>query len=248
MVRVSHVLLAAALIGAPAYAQSLTTTFNLNGSADGMMFDLTARKTIQLTGFDYHPRGGGPGIFNTIEVYYVSDRSTYEGKESDPELWTLLGRETVETVAYPPATHVDIGGLILYPGETIGIYFTEINVAPTSIARTAGPLGVFENDDLIFEDRGAAIFYPFASVFTPRVWNGTIHYEDLSYFGAGDMNCDGAFNGADIDPFFMALADPAKYVARYSYCYLFLADMNRDGRVDGADIDPFFACLAGNCP
>ncbi len=243
MVRVAHALLAAALIGAPAFAQSLTTTFDLNGSADGMMFDLTARKTIRLTGFDYHPRGGGPGIFNTIEVYYVSDRTTFEGKESNPGLWTLLGRRTVETVAYPPATHVDIGGLELHPGETIGIYFTEINVAPTSVARTAGPLGVFENDDLVFEDRGAAIFYPFASVFTPRVWNGTIHYEVLSDYAAGDLNCDGDINALDIEPFLVALFDPTGYPIQYPDCDINLGDINGDGYVDALDIEPFLELL-----
>ena len=65
---------------------------------------------------------------------------------------------------------------------------------------------------------------------------------------AGDLNCDGAFNGADIDPFFLALGDPAAYAAQFPKCDIMNGDMNRDGRVDGADIDPFFACLAGNCP
>ncbi|MCH8807305.1 MAG: hypothetical protein IH986_14645, partial [Planctomycetes bacterium] len=31
-------------------------------------------------------------------------------------------------------------------------------------------------------------------------------------FPPGDMNCDGALNGGDIDPFFLALGDPAAYL------------------------------------
>ena len=65
----------------------------------------------------------------------------------------------------------------------------------------------------------------------------------------GDLNCDGAFNGGDIDPFFLALGDPAAYVIAFPSCNPLLGDMNSDGRLDGGDIDPFFACLGGGaCP
>ena len=65
----------------------------------------------------------------------------------------------------------------------------------------------------------------------------------------GDLNCDGAFNGADIDPFFLVLGDTVRYMATFPNCCYQLADMNRDGFVNGADIDPFFACLGGvGCP
>ena len=66
---------------------------------------------------------------------------------------------------------------------------------------------------------------------------------------SGDLNCDGEVNGADIDPFFLALGDPAGYAADYPQCNHSNGDMNGDGRVNGADIDRFFACLgSGWCP
>ena len=64
----------------------------------------------------------------------------------------------------------------------------------------------------------------------------------------GDLNCDCSFDGGDIDPFFLALGDPAAYAARFPNCDPLLGDMNGDGRLDGGDIDPFFACLGGACP
>jgi hypothetical protein len=65
----------------------------------------------------------------------------------------------------------------------------------------------------------------------------------------GDMNCDGALNGADIDPFFLALGDPAGYAAQFPNCDINNGDINGDGAVNGADIDPFFECLgSGHCP
>ena len=68
-------------------------------------------------------------------------------------------------------------------------------------------------------------------------------------FGPGDLNCDGAVDGADIDPFFLALGDPAGYALQFPNCDLMLGDMNGDGAVNGADIDVFFECLgSGGCP
>ena len=64
----------------------------------------------------------------------------------------------------------------------------------------------------------------------------------------GDLNCDGAFNGADIDPFFLALGDPAGYAIQFPNCDIMLGDMNCDNLVNGADIDEFFSCLgSGGC-
>ncbi|MCH8807360.1 MAG: hypothetical protein IH986_14930 [Planctomycetes bacterium] len=65
----------------------------------------------------------------------------------------------------------------------------------------------------------------------------------------GDTNCDGLFNGGDIDAFFFALADPAQWETRFPLCDLLCAaDINGDARVNGGDIDPFFRALGGNGP
>ena len=66
----------------------------------------------------------------------------------------------------------------------------------------------------------------------------------------GDANCDGIFNGGDIDPFFEALGDPVAWQANHPGCGLLcVADINHDGLVNGGDIDPFFRALgAGSCP
>jgi hypothetical protein len=58
-----------------------------------------------------------------------------------------------------------------------------------------------------------------------------------------DLNCDGQKNAFDIDPFVLALTDPAGYMAAYPDCDWMKADQNGDGRVDVFDIDPFVDCL-----
>ncbi|TWT44735.1 hypothetical protein RAS1_11510 [Phycisphaerae bacterium RAS1] len=64
-------------------------------------------------------------------------------------------------------------------------------------------------------------------------------------FAPGDVNCDGAINVLDINPFTLALSDPVAYAAMYPGCDIDLADVNGDGNVDVLDINPFIALLSG---
>jgi hypothetical protein len=66
-----------------------------------------------------------------------------------------------------------------------------------------------------------------------------------SPFAPGDLNCDGLINAFDIDPFVLALTDPAAYAAQYPDCDYMLADINGDGLVNAFDIDPFVVLLTG---
>jgi photosystem II stability/assembly factor-like uncharacterized protein len=59
----------------------------------------------------------------------------------------------------------------------------------------------------------------------------------------GDLNCDGSVDGFDIDPFVIALTDPAGYAAAFPDCDRLLADVNGDGSIDGFDIDSFVQLL-----
>ncbi|MEW6249134.1 MAG: M14 family zinc carboxypeptidase [Planctomycetota bacterium] len=60
----------------------------------------------------------------------------------------------------------------------------------------------------------------------------------------GDLNCDGHINFDDINPFVLALSDPAGYAVAYPNCNIMNGDINGDGRVDFDDINPFVALLA----
>ncbi|MGE0480553.1 MAG: hypothetical protein AB7Q17_08785 [Phycisphaerae bacterium] len=62
----------------------------------------------------------------------------------------------------------------------------------------------------------------------------------------GDMNWDGVVNNFDIDPFVLALTDPATYVTLYGFDSLYPGDVNRDGVLNNFDIDPFVAVVAGS--
>ena len=65
----------------------------------------------------------------------------------------------------------------------------------------------------------------------------------------GDLNCDGAVNYADINPFVLALTSQAAYEAAHPTCHWMNADCNNDGAVNYADINAFVRCLGGGgCP
>jgi len=59
----------------------------------------------------------------------------------------------------------------------------------------------------------------------------------------GDVNCDGTVDFADINPFVLALTDPAGYAAAYPECTIFNADAKGDGYVDFRDIVFFVRLL-----
>jgi len=59
----------------------------------------------------------------------------------------------------------------------------------------------------------------------------------------GDMNCDCAVNGLDIQQFTRAVIDPVSYAAEFPECSILHADINADQTVDIADCDPFIQIL-----
>lgn len=55
----------------------------------------------------------------------------------------------------------------------------------------------------------------------------------------GDLNCDDRIDGADIEPFLLALLNPSIYQSEFAGCDIDRADMDHDGQIDQLDIPPF---------
>ncbi len=62
----------------------------------------------------------------------------------------------------------------------------------------------------------------------------------------GDMNCDGVVSVGDINPFVLALTDPAAYAAQFPDCRLLNGDCSGDGQVSVGDINCFVALVTGS--
>ena len=85
-----------------------------------------------------------------------------------------------------------------------------------------------------------------------RVWDGDADGVAVVDMGAyefgsycyGDLDCNGNCDFGDINPFVLALSNPAGYHAAFPDCDIHLADLNADGHVDFGDINPFVALLS----
>ena len=150
-------------------ADSLLTTFAAGNSQSGNMFDLVVKNGITLTGLTVNPTGSGAVTF---EVYYRS--GSYSGFENSSAGWTLI------------ETHV---GTSVTPGGYFFPLTTPLTMAPGThalyVTATSGSVSYTNgssvgsiyasNNDIDFL-QGIGKSYPFGSTFSPRIWNGILHY------------------------------------------------------------------------
>ncbi|GEM_PF-1455690 len=154
--------------------RSLGSTWQGGNGLSGAMFDITCLNTagITITAFDFNNLTTGPA---NLEIYYVTNKTSYVGKEANPGAWTLLGTQTsAPTNPQGEPTPINIGGLSIPPNQTVGIYVTRTDGG--LIRYTNGPLGSYSDANLRWENRGFGLNYPFGSGFTNRVFNGSVHY------------------------------------------------------------------------
>ena len=95
----------------------------------------------------------------------------------------------------------------------------------------SGVLGINDNGDLvgIYLDLATGLTHGYVATPAPG--------------RAGDMNCDGAVDFGDINPFVTALTSRAAFQAQHPACAWITGDINGDGTVDFGDINPFVALL-----
>lgn len=152
---------------------SITTIFSGGNGQSGNMFDFTVigASPVTITSFDIHVDNLN---LHTAEVYYVTGGGSYMGNETNPAAWTLLGSQQVTGAGVGNPTPLPVGGLTVNPGETYGLYVTMSTC--TCIDYTNGPMPPFSNADVQL-DLGTGNAYPFGTVFSPRIWNGTVYYD-----------------------------------------------------------------------
>lgn len=158
---------------AVANSTQLGTTLAGGNNHRGNMFDITAINTITITSFDAHPMGN-----TDYEIYYKT--GTYAGSENTAGNWTLVGGAT-GIIAQPSgtATPIPIPVNVTIPaGQTYAFYVTSTNTSVSQNYTDGTSAGaVYASDANLQFREGVGIEYPFSgSPFSPRIWNGTIHY------------------------------------------------------------------------
>ncbi len=154
--------------------RSLGSTWQGGNGLAGAMFDITCVNSVgvTITAFDFNNLTSGAA---NLEVYYVTNKTSYVGKEANAGAWTLLGSQSAApTNPQGEPTPINIGGLTIAPNQTVGIYVTRTDGG--LIRYTNGPLSAYTDANLRWENRGFGLNYPFGSGFTNRVFNGAVHY------------------------------------------------------------------------
>ncbi len=156
------------------FPQDLTTFFTGGNEQSGNMFDITAINTVIITSFEEHLLNNG-----AIAIYFKS--GTHEGFEQNPGAWTYIGITSVlvaNGAGQPTAIPLPVN-IVIPAGQTYAFYITFVD--PMNQARLGYTNGtavgnVFASDANIQIKEGTAKAYPFLNSFTPRQFNGVVHY------------------------------------------------------------------------
>jgi len=165
-------LLSLAAMSASSQATVLTTTYaaTVAVGSDGNMFDVvTLGGALNVTAFDLNLDAGTW----TIEVYEKA--GTWVGFDKNAAAWTLIGSGSATSVAANTPTFFDVADFTLDATSTTGLYITTTALGMNyTIGTAVGNIAAANADLRILE--GASNRYPFINTFTPRIWNGGIHY------------------------------------------------------------------------
>ncbi|MCB9885370.1 MAG: hypothetical protein H6838_07750 [Planctomycetes bacterium] len=187
-------------------AQTGVTTLYAGGnslnSPGSVMFDATVLNPdgLVVTSFDINcenTRNGPIGSVFQIDIYITALGGTYVGNEGNPAVWTKVAEGTGVSGAISTPTPVDTSDFFLPQGR----FGMAINfVIPTGALGTAfaytNGTGLNQsyadaNLQLDLGSSGSGIFSP--TVYTPRVFNGTVYYEagTNAAYGPYGTGCDG---------------------------------------------------------
>ncbi len=159
-----------------AEASVLTTTFASNNGQAGNMFDVVVKSTHNLvvTGFDLNLNAG------TWAVSLYTKAGSWVGTAQSA--WTLLGSNTVTSSNKDQATFFDVTDFTLNALSTSAFYVTTGSSTSsfryTNASTNVGTVAASDSDLSVLVGAGVANLFGFA--FQNRIWNGAIHYSEVT--------------------------------------------------------------------
>jgi len=160
---------------------SLTTEYDAYYQQRGNMFNIVAKEDIVVTGFDMNCQD----TTQDFAVYYK--KGAFEGDERDSSNWTSLGRaKPVMGNGFDTATHIPLQVSVrISKGDTAGFYISSTTQAYVYYGIGVAQGAVFKQDKSMQILEGIGLDWPFTgsstgAIFTPRIWNGTVHYHRAS--------------------------------------------------------------------
>lgn len=157
-----------------ANAGLITTTFNNNNSQSGNMFNIDVlNDDLLFTGFDINLITGS----QNVQIY--TRLGGYQGFESSSAGWDLIFDSFVTSSGAGNPSFVDINDTWFTSNSTYGLYIT---TSSGSMGYTNGTQegSVYVDNGALRIREGLGMAYAFSTSFSPRVWNGSIHYQTTS--------------------------------------------------------------------
>lgn len=149
----------------------VATPYNQNNGQDGIMFDITAINTVEITNFDINCGG----VTHDFEIYYKV--GTHVGFQNNAAAWTLVGTANNVTGPTNVATPIPVTFSVIIPGcETYAFYITSIGAGSIKYTNGTGVGNILAADANIQIHEGTGKDYPFAASFAPRNPNITTYY------------------------------------------------------------------------
>lgn len=166
--------------------KTVGTTMASGNRQAGNMFDIVAKNDIEITSFDVHTH------YSSILIKVFTKAGTYADGLTSPVLWTevtppggviVSGKGNGIYSPLPPNSF----SVPVAAGKTQAFYVTSTFSTALKYTNyhTVGTVFV-SNADLDFKV-GVGKKYPFSSTFSPRIFNGSIHYKAQA---AGDVKMD----------------------------------------------------------
>jgi len=166
-----------------AYCQTATDLFASvaggNGSG-GNAFNLinTSGSPLYIEGFSQGPNSGNTSAQAVpMEVFCC-----YSDYTSGAPVWTSVATATADLTADSTTGYISIpGGVTIPTGGTYGFWVGRVSgsVQYTNGVGTAG-VTVWASDANLTITEGHGGTYPYGTNYSPRGWNGTVHYGDPS--------------------------------------------------------------------
>eukprot|EP00594_Rhizosolenia_setigera_P004119 CAMPEP_0178951116 /NCGR_PEP_ID=MMETSP0789-20121207/7037_1 /TAXON_ID=3005 /ORGANISM="Rhizosolenia setigera, Strain CCMP 1694" /LENGTH=1090 /DNA_ID=CAMNT_0020631933 /DNA_START=164 /DNA_END=3436 /DNA_ORIENTATION=+ len=156
----------------------LTTTMEGEFRQAGNMFNILAKQSLKITGFDLHI---ATTDFVQLEIWYRN--SSYRSREYRQWGWELLvNTNEIKGKGLDKRTFVSsdvfFTNLVVLEGDIMALYITL--TTPDLIYSVGVEDGaVAAGDDVLLIGEGASKTYRFGTSYKPRVWNGAIYYEVL---------------------------------------------------------------------
>lgn len=163
-----------------ASAASLTTLFasnNLGSVGGAVYFDVNITNPGGLRFTEIKTNVAESGVSGGLQLYTTSQGGTSVGNQTNSGVWTLQGSGTGFGAGTDNPTTFDISNFKLEQGR-YGFAVVLTNLA-NRYTNGTGTNQFFSNADLELT-LGSATNVPFTgSVFSPRVWNGTLVYQQV---------------------------------------------------------------------